>query len=283
MSAKNPHTSKLYFRHYLSILIIGVAFLLAASLTGFVAWFSLVREPQLIREELAHIRMVQDEPLKLQLIRQSVQPPKPIASPPHDTVIPPVVNGIAPVISQLDTKEPIVFLTIDDGAIKQQAEIDTILSKHIKASLFLANLFVQDDPGFFKGFLPGGSLIEDHTITHPDLRTLSLAEQKQEICGEADLQQKEYGRRPVLFRPPGGNYNFTTQEAAAACGMQAVVLWHAKANGGSMQYQIGDSLLPGDIVLMHFRPLFQQDLQAFLDAANAAHLRIELLEDWLAK
>ena len=110
---------------------------------------------------------------------------------------------------------------------------------------------------------------------------LSYTDQKHEICAEADRQQIEYGRRPVLFRPPGGNYNLNTQKATAACGMKAVVLWTAKANGGSMQYQIGNTLRPGDIVLMHFRPEFAQDFRAFLKAEQAAGLHTELIDEWL--
>ena len=63
--------------------------------------------------------------------------------------------------------------------------------------------------------------------------------------------------------------------------MKAVVLWIAKANGGSMQYQVGNRLRPGDIVLMHFRPEFAQDMQAFVDAEKAAGLHTVLLEDWI--
>jgi peptidoglycan/xylan/chitin deacetylase (PgdA/CDA1 family) len=118
-------------------------------------------------------------------------------------------------------------------------------------------------------------------MTHRLLSRLPYAEQKQEICGEAELEARQYGKRPILFRPPGGDYNQDTQRAAAACGMKAVVIWIAKANGGSMQYQIGHSLRPGDIVLMHFRPEFRSDMQAFLDAQKVAGLHTELLEDWL--
>ncbi|MDB5185627.1 MAG: polysaccharide deacetylase [Candidatus Saccharibacteria bacterium] len=198
-----------------------------------------------------------------------------------DYTIPPIVNGLAPVISRLPTKEPVVFLGIDDGANKQDFELQTIKDNHVKASLFLANRFIKNNPDFFKGFVSAGSIIENHTINHKLLSHLSYDEQKAEVCGEADLQEKQFGRRPILFRPPGGSYNKDTRRAAADCGMKAVVMWIAKANGGSMQYQIGNKLRPGDIVLMHFRPEFQKDMQAFLDAQKAAGLHTELLENWL--
>lgn len=199
----------------------------------------------------------------------------------HDVSVPGIQAGLAPVISRLDTQEPVVFLGIDDGANKQPFELQMLKDHHIKASLFLADRFIRSDPGFFKDFVAAGSWVENHTIDHRLLSQLTYEEQKQQICGEADLQARQFGRRPVLFRPPGGDYNTDTQRAAAACGMKAVVLWVAKANGGSMQYQVGQKLRSGDIVLMHFRPEFKQDMQAFLEAQNAAGLHTELLEDWL--
>lgn len=206
--------------------------------------------------------------------------PTPVTVKP-DVLIPPVVNGVAPVISRIDTKEPVVFLGIDDGGNKQPFELQMMKDNGVKASLFLADLFIRNDPGFFKDFIPAGSLIEDHSVDHILFPRLSYAQQKQQICDQADKELQEYGRRPILFRPPGGAYDANTPRAAAACGMKAVVQWIAKANGGSMQYQIGHGLRAGDIVLMHFRPEFKSDMQAFLDAEKAAGLHTELLEDWL--
>ncbi len=40
-----------------------------------------------------------------------------------------------------------------------------------------------------------------------------------------------------------------------------------------MDYQYGNALRPGDIVLMHFRPGFAADLAAFRAAQQAAGLR----------
>lgn len=224
-----------------------------------------------------------DEPLTprsrtpiAQNAQTSLQP-----SPSHDYTIPPVANGLAPVVSSIPTKEPVVFLGIDDGAYKQPFELQLMAANNIHASLFLANRFIQDDPLFFKNFTYEGSRIENHTLDHKLLSQLSYQNQVQEICGEANLELQQFGYRPILFRPPGGDYNLDTERAAATCGMRAVVMWVAKANGGSMQYQIGHSLRPGDVVLMHFRPEFQNDMNAFLAAERAAGLHTELLENWL--
>jgi len=128
-----------------------------------------------------------------------------------------------------------------------------------------------------------GSFVENHTLNHDTKMTTSenYDQQKADICGMADYEELHFGRRPTLFRPPGGAYSDTMRQAAADCGMKAVVTWVAKANGGSMQYQIGNKLRPGDVVLMHFRPEFKQDMKAFVDAMNVAGLHTALLEDAL--
>lgn len=200
-----------------------------------------------------------------------------------DVRIPPVEDGLAPVISKLDTSQPVVFLTIDDGIHKNHEHYEFFKRQNVKASLFLTYQFIKNDPAFFKPFIADGSRIENHTLSHNYLSRLSYEGQKEEICGQADEMQRLYGPRPVLLRPPGGYYDVETRQAAATCGMKAIVMWSAKANGGKMEYQVGSGLRPGDIVLMHFRPEFKQDLQSFMDAVKQANMRVGLLEDWLPK
>jgi hypothetical protein len=265
-----------------SYLVIGLFIILIAPISAGLTYVAL-RKLHQPRPETTNA-IATDEPL-----HSSTPSNTPTATPDptshnttHDYTIPPVTNGLAPVVSRLPTKQPVVFLGIDDGANKQPFELQMMKDNHVKASLFLANLFIKNNPAFFGGFTSAGSLIENHTLNHRLMSRLSYNEQKREICGQADLEAQQYGRRPILFRPPGGDYNRSTQRAAADCGMKAVVMWTAKANGGSMQYQVGHSLRPGDIVLMHFRPEFQKDMQAFLEAQKAAGLHTELLEDWVS-
>lgn len=209
------------------------------------------------------------------------KPSKPLPGFVPDYTIPPIQDGMAPIITNIPTSQSVVFLTIDDGAFKDQSVVDMIKQNSIKPSLFLSKAFIANNPDFFKQIVSLGALIEDHTINHDTnmVTTEDYDQQKAEICGMADYELEHYGRRPIFFRPPGGAYSSTMRRAAADCGMKAVVTWIAKANGGSMQYQIGNKLRPGDIVLMHFRPEFKQDMQAFIDAQNAAGLHTELLED----
>lgn len=200
-----------------------------------------------------------------------------------DYVLPPIVDGMAPVLTKVSTEQKVVFLTIDDGAIKRDSDLALLENNGLKASLFLAHNFIAGGSDFYRKYTAAGHLIENHTMTHNlGFIQLSYEQQKAEICGMADFEEQQFGRRPVFFRPPGGPYTMATRRAVAECGMKAIVDWESKANAGGMDYQVGAGLRPGDIVLMHFRKEFPEDLAAFLKAQKAARLKVVLLEDYLA-
>jgi peptidoglycan/xylan/chitin deacetylase (PgdA/CDA1 family) len=191
-------------------------------------------------------------------------------------------SATVPVYYRIQTTQPVVFLTIDDGIYKEPQAAALMQANNIKASFFLVYRFINDNPSYFADLSTAtGSLIEDHTYDHTILTNLTYNQQVNEICSDADILAQLYGRRPVLFRPPGGDFNTDTLQAAAACGMKAVIIWHATVNNGALQYQVGDHLQPGDIVLMHFRTTFIEDMQAFITAMDAQGLHTELLENWI--
>lgn len=200
-----------------------------------------------------------------------------------DYHLPPVIDGLAPVITKIETQHPVVFLTIDDGNVKTPEMVRLMAEYDYPASLFLTRNSVVDNPTFFREFQKQGSLIENHTVTHniSMVREWGYQSQLNDMAGMQDFALQHYGRLPALFRPPGGAYSNVMRQAVAAAGMKAIINWEAKANAGKMDYQVGNSLRPGDIVLMHFRPEFAADLAAFREAQLAAGLEVVLLEDFL--
>jgi peptidoglycan/xylan/chitin deacetylase (PgdA/CDA1 family) len=187
--------------------------------------------------------------------------------------------GVAPVITRVETTDPVVFLTIDDGHTRSPEVRAALEEVGVPVSLFLLDGPVQADAEFFRR-LPD-TVVESHTRTHADLTTLPEDAQRAEICGNADTLEGAFGRRPVLFRPPYGAYNEATTRAAAECGMAAIVLWEASVNGADVSFRTTPQLRAGDILLMHFRPSFVTELRALADRAGEAGLRFALLEDYL--
>jgi peptidoglycan/xylan/chitin deacetylase (PgdA/CDA1 family) len=200
---------------------------------------------------------------------------------PQPVPLPPAFQTV-PVISRVQTDQPVIFLGIDDGWFKIPQARDWLIQHKLPFTLFLENDAIASDYSYFNDLQDAGLTIQDHTLTHPDMATLDFDQQKNQICAAADTYMNVYGQRPTLFRPPFGSFNDLTLQASAACGMKAVVTWHAKANGGSIQFQDGNThFLPGDIVLMHFRNEFLADMNAFMDQAAKDNLQIGRLEDWL--
>lgn len=213
----------------------------------------------------------------------AADPPPPPAPPVYvpDYQLPPAVDGFAPVVSRIPTNHPVVFLTIDDGMVRTPEALALVKEYNYPASIFLARTFVEADPLYFAQF--PFVRIQNHTLHHDTQMAYRMGYDQLygEIAGMQDYVAEHFGRVPTLFRPPGGAYSAAMQQAAAAAGLKAIITWEAKASAGSMQYQVGTALRPGDIVLMHFRPEFAADLNAFRAAQQAAGLDVILLEDFL--
>jgi peptidoglycan/xylan/chitin deacetylase (PgdA/CDA1 family) len=209
----------------------------------------------------------------------------------HDPVAPSVpapaygpAGDLIPVLTRIDTTDPVVFITIDDGFEKDPQVLSVLTSRHVPVTPFLTVDAVRAKPDYFAEVQAiTGQSVQDHTITHPKLSLLGLEAQKREICGAAHDLQGYYGGRPWLFRPPYGDYNQNTRRAAASCGMKALVLWDVSLPHKVLRYANGSVLKPGDIILIHWRPNLYRDINVAIDAAQQQGLRVAALQDYLPR
>ncbi|MFI1578254.1 polysaccharide deacetylase family protein [Embleya sp. NPDC020630] len=181
---------------------------------------------------------------------------KPFAAPPAPPADKPIKGGgpKPPVVEKIPTQEKIVFITIDDGAEKDPKFLDMMRDLRIPVGMFLNDTYVRQDPEYFRKLQDLGATVQNHTLSHPDLKTLGADAQKHQICGQQDRLGELYGKRPTLFRPPYGNWNATTQTVAGGCGgIGAIVKWQESMQINDMQYAGEKKLHPGDIILAHFR------------------------------
>ncbi|MGW0394171.1 polysaccharide deacetylase family protein [Streptomyces sp. NPDC003042] len=163
-------------------------------------------------------------------------------------------DELPPVFTTVPTEDKVVFLTIDDGAEKDPEFLKMMRELKIPYTAFLSDYLVRENYPYFKQMQAAGVTLNNHTLNHRYMPALSYEKQRQEICGQQDTIQKQFGKRPTLFRPPYGNYNQDTLRAAKSCGIKAVPLWNAEAFTNRMDYREWDrDLHPGDIILTHFR------------------------------
>ncbi|WP_371617458.1 polysaccharide deacetylase family protein [Streptomyces sp. NBC_00454] len=179
--------------------------------------------------------------------------PKPAVKP----QVPPAKPGRVQVIDRIPVPadDKVVFLTFDDGAEKNPEFLKMAADLKLPISMFLTDNIASSDYGHFEKLRDNGSnsTINNHTLTHPNLKTLSFAAQKKEICGQQERLEKRFGTKPTRFRPPYGNYNDDTLRAANECGISQLLLWRVSMQINNFQYAEGSALKPGDIILAHFR------------------------------
>lgn len=188
----------------------------------------------------------------------------------------------SPVWFKVPTSEKVAFLTIDDGMVQHPMALPLLKASGVRVTLFLTLNYAQKNPAYFRALQAAGAVIENHTITHTDLKGKSYDFQKHEICYTADKFAELFGRRPTLFRPPYGDYDATTLKVARECGQKVVFYWSETVDKGIIRYQSSNhSIQPGHIVLMHFRPAYGDDFTAVLRKMKASGVQPALLEDYV--
>jgi peptidoglycan/xylan/chitin deacetylase (PgdA/CDA1 family) len=202
--------------------------------------------------------------------------PAPAATP---IAVPP--GAAAPIYKRLPVNQPVAFLTIDDGWTQLPDDIKLMKAAHIPFTMFLIAPVAAGNPAFFKQLQDAGGVVEDHTITHPEMRGKAYPFQQHEVCGARTSLEHTFGTTMHLFRPPFGDYDQTTLRAVHDCGLTAAFFWSETVNNGTVFYQTAEHKIhAGDIILMHFRPAFINDVIAALTAIHNAGLTPALLEDY---
>jgi peptidoglycan/xylan/chitin deacetylase (PgdA/CDA1 family)/endo-1,4-beta-D-glucanase Y len=114
-----------------------------------------------------------------------------------------------------------VSLQFDDG--RGQAEAARILDRHhIPATFFVNTGYTGTGDGYFTwkelhDLAARGHEIAGHTLTHRDLATLSLPEQRREICGDRQ-SLVSHGFAATDFAYPFGSYTDATEKIVRECG-----------------------------------------------------------------
>jgi peptidoglycan/xylan/chitin deacetylase (PgdA/CDA1 family) len=191
-------------------------------------------------------------------------------------------GSVAPIFQRLPIHQRVAFLTIDDGHTRLAAAHRLMAVAHVPFTMFLIAPVAARNPSFFQQLQADGGVIEDHTLTHRSLRGKPYLVQRREICGAKDRLNTTFGIHPRFFRPPYGSYDATTLRAVHDCGLQAAFSWSETVENGTVSYQTSvHRIHAGDIILMHFKPTFVQDVLAALRAIHDAGLTPALLEDYI--
>ena len=207
---------------------------------------------------------------------------------PTPSIDPATLNKRIPRTFQISTKQPVFFITIDDGVVKSQAALDVIRQYQIPVTVFLTEVEVAGQWNYFKKVASYGGTVENHTYSHKSL-TSSSTSLETEICKPQQAYAEHFGAAPTVLRPPYGNGGYSNtptatrkklDRVARSCGISNIVMWNAVAGPGKIDF-IRGSLTRGDIVLFHFTDDLANELRSVMSMAAKKGLHPAPLMDYL--
>lgn len=184
---------------------------------------------------------------------------------------------------QVKTKDPVVFITIDDGIITPKEALDYVEKHSIPITSFLTSSQVTDAKArYFERISRWGS-IQNHTTTHASLDTSDGSLIHRQVCPVQTSFRDRFGTKPWMMRPPygAGPRGSTLHSVVAKCGITDIVMWDAVVEGGRMTTWNGGRLIPGSIILLHYTGNLAWDLKVAVSAARAQGFHPADLADYL--
>lgn len=106
-----------------------------------------------------------------------------------------------------ETEKPAVLVTIDDAPDTYGVEMaEKLKERDVPAIFFVNGHFIDDEQGKedLQAIYDMGFEIGNHTMSHPDLTSLSEEEQRAEIVELNDQIEEITGEKPEFFRAPFG-------------------------------------------------------------------------------
>ena len=199
------------------------------------------------------------------------------------SVAPPASAQALPVTYRVDTKDPVVFITIDDGIVTSQAGLAYVEKHRIPITSFLTSSQVTDaKERYFERISRWGS-VQNHTTTHAVLATTNASLIKSQVCPVQVDFRRTFGTKPWMLRPPygAGPEGRTLHDVVRRCGISDIVMWDTVVEQGRISYRFGDGLRPGSVILLHYSANLATDLKVAVSAARAQGLRPANLADYL--
>lgn len=201
-------------------------------------------------------------------------------------------------ISGVQTQEPVVALTFDACATKQQAngfdeKIFEILQREkIPVTIFMTGTWAEKHPGPVKRIAAEDWIeIGNHSYSHPRLTLLEPSRLRAQIRYTNRILQAKLGRPAMSLRPPAGAWNQAVLRAANQEDLP-LVLWSVVSGdaGGHIPAErirriVLEQTKPGSIVIFHINnrgPFTKKALPDIIAGLRAKGFRFVTVSQLLA-
>lgn len=137
------------------------------------------------------------------------------------TVVPVGLVALPATAAAAATPPTLVTLTFDDSNVDQLGAAQTMSGKGLVGTFYTVSGFV-DAPGYLTQanlhtIAAAGNEIAGHTVTHPDLATLSNAESQRQICNDR-ATLTSWGFAVTSFAYPFASASAANEQVAQGCG-----------------------------------------------------------------
>ena len=160
-----------------------------------------------------------------------------------------------------------IAFTFDDGPGKYTDKLLDALEKyHSKATFFVVGNSINNYKSQLKREYNMGMDIGSHSYSHQNLNAISKSAIEKELTKANDLIEDVIGTKPVLLRPPYGNYNQTVSKLAGVPMIYwsvDILDWKYK-DKNYVSKTILNSTKDGDIILLH--DIHATSVDGFLNA-----------------
>ncbi|MCO6147281.1 polysaccharide deacetylase family protein [Flavobacterium sp. NRK1] len=150
-----------------------------------------------------------------------------------------------------------IAITFDDGPTPETPKVLALLKKYnTKATFFCIGQQIEKHPDIFKTIIEEGHTVGNHTFTHsPKMGFFSVQKVMDEVTF-TDRIIKNYGLKPLLFRPPYGvTHPNLSKVLKQTC--HYVIGWNIRSLDTVIKQEqkifmrIKKRLAPGSIILLH--------------------------------
>lgn len=194
-------------------------------------------------------------------------------------------------VYRVDGTGPRVALTFDDCNFPDAWAriLDILEARHADATFFCIGHNVQIFPALARRTYRAGHTIGNHSCSHPDLKSLSLAAVRYQLDCTTRSWWAPLRSTPVPYiRPPYGSFDAQVVAAAGALGYRDVVLWDVdpsdwtKPGPGVIASRVLANVRAGSIILLHVQDQTAQALPAILRGLRERRLKPVTLAELLA-
>lgn len=192
------------------------------------------------------------------------------------------------IIYSLPDAGNVVALTFDDCGSNRDLQriVSAFRAAKAKTTFFCNGVNVRDNVSADRSAVANGNTIGSHTWLHPQMPTLSYAEQASQIQGDVDIWWQVARSAPTpFFRPPYGLHNATTLRAAGDAGFAWTILWDVDPSDyltpapSELVQHVVSHARKGSIVVMHANSNTAATVPAMIRAVRAKGLEPKSIDE----